>query len=108
MVAGFWTVIVLVGKIKYRLTITEEQNKGDINNIDDLWDAVKENRNKMEDIDRQRGQDVLLFTEAIGNLNVTLGKMEVTLENNNKVIEKIDKRMEGQDKEIGELKQKVG
>lgn len=104
---GFAVVIAKISSLINRVAAVEQQNQGDLINIDDLWDAVKENRNKMDALELQRGKDVLLFTEAIGKLNVTLGKMEVTLENSNNVMEKIEKRIEGQDKQIDELKQKV-
>ncbi len=105
MVAGFWIMISILSKQNSRIAIAEQQNKSDVISVDDLWDAVAENRLKMEGIERQRGKDVLLFTEAIGKLNTTLGKMEVTLENSNQVMEKMDKRLEKQDEEIDRLKE---
>lgn len=105
IVTGFWIMISMISSVKNRLSLTEQQNKSDIVGIDDLWDAVKDNRGKMEELDRQRGKDVLLFTEAIGKLNTTLGKMEITLENSNLVMEKFDKRLENQDEEIDRLKE---
>ena len=107
LVAGFAVTISKISNLINRTATIEQQNQGDLINIDDLWDAVKENRNKMDALELQRGKDVLLFTEAIGKLNVTLGKIEVTLENSNNVMEKIEKRIEGQDKQIDELKQRV-
>ena len=92
-VVGFWTVIYLIGKVKDRLIVTEEQNKTDVRGIDDLWDAVKENRVKMESIEKQRGEDIRLFTDSIGKLNITLGKIEVTMENNNKVIDELKQKI---------------
>lgn len=105
-VTGFWIMIALISGVKSRLSLTEQQNKSDIISVDDLWEAVKSNRDKMEELEKQRGKDVLLFTEALGKLNTTLGKMEVTLENSNQVMEKFDKRLENQDKEIDRLKEK--
>lgn len=104
---SFAIAIAKISSLINRVAAVEQQNQGDLTNIDDLWDAIKENRNKMDTLEQQRGKDVLLFTEAIGKLNVTLGKIEVTLENSNNVMEKIEKRIEGQDKQIDELKQKV-
>lgn len=105
LVGGFWIMIAMISSVKSRLSLTEQQNRTDIVSVDDLWDAVESNRIKMEEIERQRGKDVLLFTEAIGKLNTTLGKIEVTLENSNQVMEKMDKRLENQDREIDRLKE---
>ena len=105
IVTGFWVMIAIMSSVRNRLSLIEQQNKTDIVGIDDLWEAVKDNRTKMEEMEKQRGKDVLLFTEALGKLNTTLGKMEITLENSNSVMEKFDKRLEKQDQEIDKLKE---
>lgn len=107
-VAGWAIIIRLIGKISERLSSAEQHNTNDTESIDGLWDAIKENKEKMEAYERERRQDILLFTEAIGELNVTLGKMETTMENTNNVMEKMEKRMERQDEQIGILREKVG
>lgn len=86
-----------ISNVKSRLSVVETQNQGDSDNIKDIWTRI-------ESMERQRATDVIQFTEALGKLNNTLGKIEVTLENSNNVMEKIEKRLEDQDKEITRLK----
>jgi len=86
-----------VSNIKARVSIIERQNEGDNDNIKDIWTRI-------EIMEKQRTTDVIQFTEALGKLNNTLGKIEITLENSNGVMQKIERRLEDQDKEISRLK----
>lgn len=90
-----------ISSAKSRLSVVEKQNEGDNDNIKDIWIRI-------EAMERQRATDVIQFTEALGKLNNTLGKIEVTLENSNGVMQKIERRLEDQDKEITRLKVKEG
>lgn len=86
---------------KAKLSVVQQQNQGDNDNIKDIWGRI-------EAMEKQRSTDVIQFTEALGKLNNTLGKIEITLENSNEVMKKIEVKLEDQSKEIIRLKIKEG
>lgn len=94
-----WVIVSKLIGVKEQVGKVETQNTTDIKNIDALWEAINDTNIKMDELNQQRHSDVLLFTKAINELNLTLSKIEGTME-------RMDKRLGDQDKEIDRLRER--
>lgn len=99
ILGGFVVLFIRIGNMGERVTKTETQNTSDIKNIDGIWDKLNDMGNKIENVNKQRSDDILKFTNTINNLDKTLGKMEGTLE-------RMDLRFGAHEREIAELRKK--